>query len=381
MRRFVAVLLTTAIASVASLAGDCAVDSDCPAGTGCIIIKSHSYNPSSVIGKCTPKQLCRGSSIGNCPSFNAPSAPGGYLQTQCVFINTTRLRGINCCTGNAESPSTGGGNTESTGVGNAAGNSTARRLANDTIGGLNNLPVDGDDCYQCYRDPAPPKGTTGYYAGQFFCVPQQECKSSSVFPLACSGGNMCSSGPNELCNYHGTCTPLDINDPKGSYGCACNRGFGGGQCEAVVSDACTYDCGDGNTKGTCVDGQCVCKKGWTGPQCTLCTTNAACGGGTCNPGSGQCSCPTNTTTTYQKIANVCYGLGTTSGAKSSCSGVVCGPKGICMAGSCVCSHGCAGTVCKACADETCESCSGTAAVRPSILVALGAALLALSRAG
>ncbi|EQC35372.1 hypothetical protein SDRG_07084 [Saprolegnia diclina VS20] len=368
------VYLASSVTGAPALASDCTSDAECPDGTGCITIKHASYNPSAVLGKCTPKQLCRGSSVGNCPSFNAPSAPGGYLQTQCVFINTTRLRNIKCCTGNSAGTTAGG---DSAGTG---GNSSrVRLLTNDsTITSLSNLPADSTDCFQCYRDPLPPKGSTGYYAGQFFCVPQQECKASSVFPLACNSGNMCNSGVNELCNLHGTCTPLDINDPKGSYGCACNAGFSGGQCENVVSSSCLFDCGDGNIKGTCIDGQCVCKKGWSGPQCTLCTSDTACGGGLCNTGSGQCSCLTNTTMAYERISNVCYPGGATTGTTNACTGVICGALGSCQAGACVCARGCAGTICKPCADPSCRSCSPAVALRPSLGVAASVLLAALA---
>ncbi|KDO23441.1 hypothetical protein SPRG_11535 [Saprolegnia parasitica CBS 223.65] len=321
-----------------ALASDCTSDADCPDGTGCITVKHASYNPSAVLSKCTPKQLCRGSSVGNCPSFNAPSAPGGYLQTQCRWDDDDGRRLL-----------------------------TNGTTSDSTITSQSNLPADSSDCFQCYRDPLPPKGSTGYYAGQFFCVPQQECKTSSAFPLACNSGNLCNSGLNELCNLHGTCTPLDINDPKSSYGCACNAGFSGGQCENVVSSACLFDCGDGNTKGTCIDGQCVCKKGWSGPQCTQCTSDTACGGGICNTGSGQCSCLTNTTTAYQRISNVCYPGGAMASTIDACTGVVCGALGACQAGACVCARGCAGTICKPCADLSCRSCSSPAvALRPSL---------------
>ncbi|OQS03260.1 hypothetical protein THRCLA_04445 [Thraustotheca clavata] len=345
--RLVVFLLLVAI--VHGLSTDCTSDADCPAGTGCITVKYSSYNPRTVGAKCTPKMLCRGSSIGNCPSFNAPSAPGGLLQTQCVFVNTTRLRGINCCTGNANNLSSG-----------QLSNGTATAVI------VKNEPIDSDDCFQCYRDPTASKG--GYYAGQFFCVPQTQCKSISVFPKACAANNLCTSGPNQLCNYHGTCTPLDIDDPKSSYGCKCKPGFTGGQCEIANSSLCSFDCGDGNTKGSCVDNECVCKKGWTGPQCGLCTNDDVCNGGTCSIASGQCSCKSNSTNQYQLIANVCYAAGTSLSAKATCAGVTCGALGSCEDGACHCIQGCAGTICPLCTDPSCKSCNPANTLHPSMIL-------------
>ncbi|KAG9411893.1 hypothetical protein AC1031_017526 [Aphanomyces cochlioides] len=178
-------LFWTAVISHVAVMGlntDCEMDSDCPIGTACVGIRTHSFNPTQVQAKCTEKTanvgVCRGSNAGKCPSYNAPSAPGGELETQCVFVNTTRLRNINCC-----------GSDWTTPVIN-------RRLANDTTSSNTtvNTPRDSADCFQCYKDTTSKKGEI-IYAGQFFCVPQVECTSHSGFPFACQSNNCKDSPP------------------------------------------------------------------------------------------------------------------------------------------------------------------------------------------
>ncbi|CAK4917405.1 unnamed protein product [Aphanomyces euteiches] len=350
-------------AAVMGLNTDCETDSDCPVGTACVGIRTHSFNPTQVQAKCTEKTatvgVCRGSNAGKCPSYNAPSAPGGELETQCVFVNTTRLRNINCCGSDWTTPV------------------VHRRLDNDTTWANTttvNTPRDSADCFQCYKDTTSKKGKI-IYAGQFFCVPQVECTSHSGFPFACQSNNLCFSNPGELCNNHGTCYPKDINDPKTSYGCLCNTGFSGEQCEKVSSSRCVVDCGDGNTKGSCDKGMCVCNKGWTGLQCEKCTTDDVCGTGTCDPVAGVCSCPVSSLFETQLIANVCYELGAKAVVdKTACANVTCGTKGFCTAGKCYCSTGCVGTKCPPCQDKTCGTCSGALPTAPQAWLLIAAAL-------
>ncbi|KAF0693185.1 Aste57867_15779 [Aphanomyces stellatus] len=356
-----------------SLDADCQADSDCAAypGTACVPILRNSFSSEIVQSKCTLKSVCRGSSAGNCPSYNAPSAPGGELATQCVLVNTTRLRNIKCC---------GGTWTNSSGH--------ARRLAGTAAPAApiftSNLvsPIDSSDCFQCYTDLHNPGNM--YYAGQFACVPIVECMGHSAFPKACKT-NLCTSGLGQLCNNHGTCYPTDIDDPKNSYGCACNIGYSGVQCEKVTSNLCLVDCGDGNTKGTCVDNKCKCNAGWTGFQCERCTTDAACGG-LCNAVTGQCSCPLSTTDDLQVIANTCVDVSSLSAsvvANSTCATINCGKNGFCTNGQCFCSQGCLGSVCTTCTDATCSNCltgskstaASVAAVPWLVLALIGTALV------
>ncbi|RQM28454.1 hypothetical protein B5M09_007660 [Aphanomyces astaci] len=321
------------VALVQALDTDCEFDTDCPITMACVKIKYRSFSTSQVRGKCALKNVCRGSSSGNCPSYNAPSAPGGELATQCVLVNTTKLRGIKCCGGTW------------------TGGDPSRRLVDNATNTTGFQAADSADCFQCYVDNTNKKvGPPTIYAGQFFCVPKDECLSQSAFPYACSNVNLCTSAPGVLCNNHGTCYPKDIDDPKTSYGCACDTGF----------DTCQFDCGDGNTKGMCVNDACKCRDGWTGDQCQKCTTDDACNG-LCDTVSGTCSCAVNALVEYSLKANVCYQQGTKSVADmSSCASVTCGAAGFCTAGKCFCSSGCVGSACTPCVDTACATCTSSA---------------------
>ncbi|ETW02083.1 hypothetical protein, variant [Aphanomyces invadans] len=370
IKRALAALVVLGLAGIRQGGGvqgldtDCEVDADCPATMACVKIKYLSPSSDQVRAKCALKSVCRGSSSGNCPSYNAPSAPGGELETQCVFVNTTKLRGIKCCGGTW----TGGDPVDASG----------RRLSGNLTDPTTVAPTaDSADCFQCYVDNLNKAAHPTIYVGQFFCVPTKECRAHSAFPYACSSANPCMSSPGVLCNNHGTCYPQDIDDPKTSYGCACDLGFGGDQCEKVLTDACLFDCGDGNTKGECVNDACKCKDGWTGKQCHKCAADDVCNGGSCNVVTGQCVCPLDSLYDFSWKANICYKQGVKSAADLKlCDAISCGDNGFCIAGKCFCSSGCTGTVCTPCADSTCATCTSTAALDgPTVWLAAAVLLL------
>ncbi|TMW60966.1 hypothetical protein Poli38472_001008 [Pythium oligandrum] len=94
--------------------------------------------------------------------------------------------------------------------------------------------------------------------------------------------------------------------------------------------------------GQCVDGQCECYAGWTGPQCDVCTpgdTTACNNGGTCQDDS-TCLCDADTNGKY------CAG--------ESCDNISCGNPDYagCVNGACVCTYECIGSDCTPCATNS-----------------------------
>ncbi|KAJ0396333.1 hypothetical protein ATCC90586_003019 [Pythium insidiosum] len=100
--------------------------------------------------------------------------------------------------------------------------------------------------------------------------------------------------------------------------------------------ACTDSC---KGYGRCVEGQCECYAGWSGPQCEICTpgdAQACNNAGTCQKDS-TCKCEFGVKGRY------CSG--------ESCEGIFCGSSknAGCTNGVCVCSYGCVGNECTKCA--------------------------------
>uniref|UniRef100_A0A4W5KQ79 EGF-like domain-containing protein n=1 Tax=Hucho hucho TaxID=62062 RepID=A0A4W5KQ79_9TELE len=107
--------------------------------------------------------------------------------------------------------------------------------------------------------------------------------------------------------------------------CVCDPGFTGPDCS---SESCPGNC---NNKGRCVNGQCVCDTGFTGPDCSTkaCPGNCKNGGKCVN---GKCVCDSGFTGPYCST--------------KSCPGN-CSNRGKCVNGQCVCDSGFTGPDCSA----------------------------------
>ena len=111
---------------------------------------------------------------------------------------------------------------------------------------------------------------------------------------SCDGNRSNPLGYLGLCNSHGTCAPTNSFSPE--YRCICNAGYSiNDKCLTPVGNVCDAfgQCGD---MGSCdpKTGQCVCKAGAAGDQCSKCDPTApsdiVCNGqGTCGM-NGICQC-------------------------------------------------------------------------------------------
>ncbi|CAD7960872.1 unnamed protein product [Amoebophrya sp. A25] len=137
------------------------------------------------------------------------------------------------------------------------------------------------------------------------------------------------------CNGRGLCTFLDSGEP----GCICNKGFSGSQCEksAFSAKECPGDC---NGRGMCLDGRCVCKTGFYGPDCA----SKQCDLGMAGPDCNLKVCPKD-----------CNGKGLCFAGKCNCWREYAGPD-------CSIPKQCYGACFEACAPgsapERCEFCKG-----------------------
>lgn len=298
---FIPILFALCWISVNSLAGVCSNDSDCADGTVCLEIDTGR----TTFRKCTAdseeQPACRGRIAGRCPTQDSSLGP-----TMCLFVKTTQLRDITCCSDS-----------------------------------------DQADCFECFPDPAQSNKTI---AGTYKCVLESQCVEYTAFEDACETGLTCDTQIGTHCSGSGTCSPTHPDDPIKSFECLCQAGFGGPFCEDVVSDACNVDCGRGS-RGECVDEKCVCAEGWDGLQCEKCATDQVCNsennGGTCDVETGQCVCNPGFEGDAQCSAE----------GGEACDRISCGANGQCLEGVCLCLNECAGSVCKECATPACTDCS------------------------
>ncbi|KAI9921536.1 hypothetical protein PsorP6_000173 [Peronosclerospora sorghi] len=140
------------------------------------------------------------------------------------------------------------------------------------------------------------KGEKG--TGQFVCMDVSDCANKAADPSTCEPTSCQAPTSKKVCTYHGTST-YKSRSKIGKRTCMCYAGSEGDKCEKEVSNACDVDCGEG---GDCVDGECVCKKGFDGKEvdgkkgktnqrCTRCTNDLACqNNNTCDTESGKCIC-------------------------------------------------------------------------------------------
>lgn len=124
------------------------------------------------------------------------------------------------------------------------------------------------------------------------------CTNTTSGPLCNSTKTPCPTNaqPALSCANGGTCVP--------GYGCFCDTGFGGTDCETELLGSCTNStCLNGGTctrlsNGTVI---CICPPGYTGQRCgtyiSVCSPNPCQNGGTCISGTTGyiCTCPPNFT--------------------------------------------------------------------------------------
>ncbi|KAG6590671.1 putative GPI-anchored serine rich tenascin-like glycoprotein [Phytophthora cinnamomi] len=208
-----------------------------------------------------------------CPSYQ--SSDRGYLNAHCVFVSEDYLPVSSSINITSES------------------GSSRRFLAVGSTSGATNTDT-GSFADETYTVKVNKEKVTG----QFICLELSDCESlaadaSSCYPSACG-----SPASQEQCSYQGTCSYKNRTEVT-KRSCLCYAGFDGDKCATEVSGACDVDCGTG---GDCVDGECVCKKGFDGKEyegkkgnaserCTRCTSDLACEyNNTCNTNTGKCNC-------------------------------------------------------------------------------------------
>ncbi|OQR89029.1 hypothetical protein THRCLA_09956 [Thraustotheca clavata] len=232
------------------LQGRCTTNSDCSADAACVTVDTGR----SAFSKCTASQpLCEGLTFGHCPSTDSEVGP-----MMCVFVATDKIRNVECCTsttgqtliaapdGSVVLSDTSGTSTVTTSTTTTTTSTKANSTSTTDVITKPTRLLQSSTCLNCYKTPSINKTI----AGTFQCVQLGQCKTKSVFPAVCDTGVSCSTGKNEICSNHGTCTPTDSDAPEAKYRCLCDVGFGGRFCDQVLSNNCVADCGLG---GTCVD--------------------------------------------------------------------------------------------------------------------------------
>lgn len=150
-----------------------------------------------------------------------------------------------------------------------------------------NCEIDFNDCEST---PCQNNGRCFDEAGGFTC----DCKETGYTGLLCQNNI-------DECMQHNPCLNNGICfDNYGSYTCECSVGFGGQNCEIIISECQSQPCLSG---GTCIDREkgnfeCKCISGYGGklceisPQCPQCPRDSECFDGKCvckNGKTGKCS--------------------------------------------------------------------------------------------
>lgn len=296
----------------------CETDAECESsfpGTACISVDNYG----DVVRKCTPntkeRPACRGGQPGLCPSYQSEEV--SYLNAHCVFVAKDSAEAE---TTSSSSASGASASASASGSGSAAKRErfllTAADLASskatvETVtasGSGSGGTAVGDSSGSESSSSAAPGENKGSYAivtinkksvtGQFVCIDVSDCENKAYDTSTCEPTTCGSPGSKMQCNNHGTCTYKSIQTMS-KRSCMCYKGFQGDKCQQEVSSECDVDCGMG---GDCVDGECVCKKGWDGKKykgkqgkpsqrCTKCTNDQACqNGNACDIETGACVC-------------------------------------------------------------------------------------------
>ncbi|TYZ63714.1 hypothetical protein PybrP1_003683 [[Pythium] brassicae (nom. inval.)] len=342
-------------AAVAVPAYQCETDADCAAkfpGTACISVDNYG----DIVRKCTPntkeRPACRGGQPGLCPSYQNEQV--GYLNAHCVFV--------------AKDATTTDASTSKTSTTGSDADSRRDRFLLAMTEMASSGSGSGGGSASVGDNTVNPGANMGTYAkvtinkklvtGEFVCIDVSDCENKAADPTTCEPITCGSPGSKTRCNNHGTCTYKSIQTMS-KRSCMCYKGFQGDKCQTEISNECDVDCGLG---GDCVDGACVCKKGWDGKKfnnkqgkanqrCTKCTNDQACeNGNPCNLETGTCVC------------NPGY-FGPTCGAtEDSCTNKNCytGQCQVLTNGSsaCFCQH--CSPECKMCPTKDCSTCPSPA---------------------
>jgi hypothetical protein len=233
-------------------------DSDCAKYPGYTCVSVESGIPSiGMLSQCVKStNPCGGGVAGPCPSFSSWPKTYRRVQPVCAFQEVANCVNAVDANGKPLKPSK---------------NSEAMTV----------------DCYQTTFN-------NNTVLGIYKCVDRKIFEETNMGGLAakqikaCDGNRTTPQGDLGLCNSHGTCAPTNAFSPE--YKCICNAGYSiNDKCLLAVDNVCDAfgQCGD---KGSCdpKTGQCVCKKGAAGDQCSKCDP-AASPEDVCNgPTQGSC---------------------------------------------------------------------------------------------
>ncbi|RHY06120.1 hypothetical protein DYB36_007751 [Aphanomyces astaci] len=240
-------------------------------GTGysCVSVESNIAGM-SLLSQCVRGQACGGNVNGQCPTFTSWPASTRVVQPICAFTEVP----------NCENAL----NADGTSVVAANSNKTVACFEANFASGTLTKTVNG--IYKCvdqkmYRDKAM----------GFLDLTETHLKSCAGNITTDNNGVRVNLG---LCNSHGTCAP---KSPLSSeYGCICNAGYTPtDNCFVAVGNVCD-GFGQCGSNGACspTTGQCVCKPGARGNQCSLCDATAPAESVCTNRGScgidGTCLC-------------------------------------------------------------------------------------------
>lgn len=125
---------------------------------------------------------------------------------------------------------------------------------------------------------------------------------------------------NAICPSNDAC----LNDGVFMNGvCSCGSAYDGKRCEHKKDEGepCPNDCNADNDRGSCVDGECRCKSGFGGDDCSFACPGHCSGRGTCTKG-GVCECEDpyfGTTCESKRCPKDCSGAGTCDESTGICA--------------------------------------------------------------
>lgn len=376
----------------------CKTDADCASFPNTVCITVEAKDP---ISKCTPNTVkrpaCRLGQFGLCPSYQDTSRD--YLNAHCIFVaddsvapaaaTTRQLATTTAPAATTSAPAAtvkaAGSSSGTTAVTRAPltvapDASTTTTTTTDGSGSAATTGTDttvgdssgSDDTQAAVVKSASYKIGNQTVYGIFKCADLSECDNLAADPTTCRPAKCGDANSVNQCNNQGTCTYTSKQDVK-ARSCMCYKGFSGTKCEKTESGACDVDCGLG---GDCVDGECVCKKGWDGKKyngkqgkadarCTKCTNDLACeNSNSCNTETGMCECGAGYTGT------------TCGGVEDACVKKTCGTVGKCQPkddNTAVCMCPICDPDCTVCPTKDCSTCPSAAS---SVTISAGALLIA-----
>ena len=172
----------------------------------------------------------------------------------------------------------------------------------------------GADCSQ----PACPPGCA---------APRGQCRQGKCLCAVGWFGPACDRPMcDKACSGHGVCT---------LSGCRCDAGWNGQDCSQ--RDCGDHRCHADQRQGRCLNGQCVCALGFSGPAC-----NSTCGADEAAPGQPLCSAHGVCSAARRCLCEPGY-AGVRCERRTCLMG--CSGRGLCHDGSCVCALGFGGPDC------------------------------------